>query len=144
MGESSLPELACPQQVALEAGEPVLMGSQCVHCGEVYFPASGSCTRCCSTGMQPCSLGRSGTLWSWTVQGFQPKAPYNGGESEAEFKPYGVGYIEMACGVKVEARLTLADPERLHIGMPMSLALIPYRMVEGESPLFTYAFAPAA
>ena len=94
--------------------------------------------------MEAFNLGSEGLLWSWTIQGFQPKTPYNGGESEADFKPYGVGYVEMPSGVKVESRLTVADPAALRIGMPMVLTLEAYRQVAGEAPVFTYAFAPAA
>lgn len=94
--------------------------------------------------MEPFKLGSEGLLWSWTIQGFQPKTPYNGGESEADFKPYGVGYVEMPSGVKVESRLTVADPAALRIGMPMVLTLEAYRQVAGEAPVFTYAFAPTA
>lgn len=143
MGVNAFPKLACAELLALDEGQPVLVGSRCIDCGEVYFPAAPGCTRCCSTAMETCHLGREGSLWSWTVQGFQPKAPYNGGEAESDFQPYGVGYVEMACGVKVEARLTSADPAELRIGMPMSLKLIPYRQVAGEEPVFTYAFAPS-
>ena len=138
------PKLACPDQLELNGGHPTLMGSRCRNCGEVYFPASQGCTRCCATDMEPFTLGSEGLLWSWTIQGFQPKTPYNGGESEADFKPYGVGYVQMPSGVKVESRLTVADPAALRIGMPMVLTLEAYRQVPGEAPVFTYAFAPAA
>lgn len=139
-----LPRLACPDAVGLEGERLVLKGSRCRRCGERYFPASRGCTRCCAHEMEPCSLGSEGTLWSWTIQGFQPKAPYNGGEAEHEFRPYGVGYVEMPSGVKVETRLTIADPARLAIGMPLALTLLPYRQVTGEEWIYTYAFAPAA
>lgn len=139
-----LPRLVCPDVVGSEDGRVVLKGSRCRQCGELYFPASGGCTRCCSATMEPCSLGSEGRLWSWTIQGFQPKAPYNGGEAEHEFEPYGVGYVEMPSGVKVESRLTVGDPERLAIGMPLKLTLLPYRQVAGEEPVYTFAFAPAA
>lgn len=135
-------KLACPELLDLDGAEPALMGSRCRACGEVYFPASRGCTRCCATDMEACSLGSHGHLWSWTLQGFQPKAPYNGGEAEADFRPYGVGYVEMPSGVKVEARLTVADPALLKIGMPMRLTLQAYRQVAGEEPVYTYAFAP--
>lgn len=144
MEPNPLPRLACPGIVGGSADQPVLMGSRCTACGEVYFPASQGCTRCCATEMTPHALGSEGNLWSWTIQGFQPKAPYNGGEAEHEFRPYGVGYVEMPSGVKVESRLTVADPALLAIGMPMRLTLIAYRQVAGEPPLHTYAFAPAA
>lgn len=143
MNLDTSPKLACPDLLRLGGEHPVLLGSRCTDCGEVYFPASEGCTRCCSTAMETFALGSFGTLWSWTIQGFQPKSPYNGGEAEADFQPYGVGYIEMPSGVKVESRLTLADPAQLKIGMPMALVLLPYRQVPGEAPVHTYAFAPA-
>ena len=59
-------------------------------------------------------LGHSGRLWSWTIQGFEPKPPYDGSSSHAGFEPYGVGYVELEGGLKVESRLTVADPARLH------------------------------
>lgn len=138
-----LPWLVCAGVVRLEGDGPVLVGSRCRPCGEVYFPASRGCTRCSCEDMESYPVGSEGTLWSWTVQGFQPKAPYNGGESEQDFEPYGVGYVEMPGGVKVESRLTVADPERLAIGMPMRLTLLAYRKVAGEERVFTYAFEPA-
>jgi len=41
--------------------------------------------------------------------------------------------------VRVEARLTVADPERLRIGMPMELVLLP---APGGDGALTYAFRP--
>jgi uncharacterized OB-fold protein len=140
---SASPLLACDALIGLNNGRPHLLGSQCADCGEVYFPATDNCTRCLCTRMQACDLGRTGVLWSWTVQTFLPKAPYDSGETEATFRPYGVGYVQMACGIKVEARLTEADPDRLAIGMPMRLVLFPYRVdAHGES-IHTFAFQSA-
>ena len=68
------------------------------------------------------------------MQGFRPKPPYAGPE---DFEPYGVGYVELPGEVRVEARLTVADPGRLRIGMPMELVVVPF----GDR--VTYAFAPA-
>lgn len=119
-----------------------LMGSRCATCDEAYFPPTASCTACCSSELQSIELGGSGQLWSWTVQGFLPKSPYNSGETEADFSPYGVGYVEMPCGVKVESRLTCSDPTRLRIGMPMQLCLVQYGQRADGTPLHSYAFAP--
>ena len=103
--------------------EPVLVGSECRSCGTVSFPRLSACPRCTSVDVAERRLGRRGTLWSWTVQRFRPKSPpYTGPE---EFEPYGVGYIELPGEVRVEARLTEADPEKLSIGMEMELTLIP-------------------
>lgn len=119
-----------------------LLGSQCRQCGEVYFPATDTCTACCGSDLAPCDIGSQGRLWSWTVQAFLPKAPYDSGESEGDFQPYGVGYVQMPSGVKVESRLTTADPAVLTIGMPMLLCLVPYGQRADGRPLHTFAFAP--
>ena len=78
---------------------------------------------------------RTGTLWSWTVQRFQPKEPFIGSEP---FEPYGVGYIELDGEIIVESRLTTADPDQLEIGQNMELVIVPF-----ENAL-TFAFTPAA
>lgn len=116
------------------AEEPQLIGSRCRDCGVVTFPAQPSCPACTSVSVEERLLGRTGTLYTWTVQGFRPKPPYAGPE---EFEPYGVGYVELPGEVRVEARLTTADPARLRIGMPMELVVVPF----GDR--LTYAFAPA-
>jgi uncharacterized OB-fold protein len=139
----SQPVLACPGLLRFDEGRPSLIGSRCADCGEVYFPAAASCTRCLGSRLEPHGLGSSGVLWSWTIQGFLPKPPYDSGETADSFRPYGVGYVEMASGIKVESRLTLADPARLRIGMPMALTLVPYRITEGGDRVSTFAFEPS-
>lgn len=134
--------LACPSLLTQEGGRYQLVGSRCRQCGELYFPARSGCTRCRSTEFEPAVIGDHGRLWSWTVQDFLPKPPYNSGETEQTFRPYGVGYIEMPSGLKVESRLTVADPALLKIGMPMRLTLEPYRTAP-DGTVHTYAFAPA-
>lgn len=131
------PRLLAPHLLSLAGGRPTLLGSRCCHCGEPYFPATRGCSRCCSTELAPLDLGARGRLWSWTVQDFEPKTPFDG-----TFAPYGVGYVELDCGLKVESRLTTADPQRLRIGMPMTLTLLPYRHDADGTPVHTYAFAP--
>jgi uncharacterized OB-fold protein len=86
-------------------------------------------------------LGRRGTLWSYTVQRFQPKEPYAGPEP---FEPYGVGYVELPDGVIVESRLTTADPDELEIGAPMELVIEPFSTRTDGTQTMTFAFAPAA
>ncbi len=103
------------------ASEPVLLGSECHRCGTVSFPRQGTCPRCTSTDVNERRLARRGTLWSWTIQRFRPKSPpYTGPEA---FEPYGVGYVELPGEVRVEARLTESDPEKLQIGMEMELTM---------------------
>ncbi|HSV80150.1 MAG TPA: OB-fold domain-containing protein [Ramlibacter sp.] len=135
--------LIAPHLLRLDGALPTLLGSRCSACGEVYFPTARGCTRCCGTQLEAFDLGHRGRLWSWTVQDFCPKPPYDGVANEAEFRPYGLGYVEMACGIKVESRLTLADPARLRIGMAMDLTLEAYRRDTDGTAVHTYAFQPA-
>ena len=77
------------------AVQPALLGSRCNDCGRVAFPAQGSCACCCSTDVTVEELPRRGTPWTWTIQRFMPKTPYNSGETPETFTPYGVGYVEL-------------------------------------------------
>ena len=134
--------LLAPHLLRLQGGAWTLMGSHCVACGELYFPRARGCTRCCGTELVDAALGHSGRLWSWTIQGFEPKPPYDGSSGHAGFEPYGVGYVELEGGLKVEARLTVAYPARLRIGMPMRLTLEAYRHLPGGEVVHTFAFEP--
>jgi uncharacterized protein len=119
--------------------EPRLIGSACERCGTVTFPRQSSCPRCTSEDVRARELATRGVLWTWTIQCFAPKAPPYLEGGVAEFEPYGVGYIELPGEVRVEARLTESDPERLRIGMPMELTLVP---VPGAGEKLTFAFRP--
>jgi uncharacterized OB-fold protein len=117
---------------------PRLAGSRCANCGTVAFPAQDGCPRCADGNMLPVELADRGALWTWTIQSFEPKAPYRA--PATGFEPYGVGYIDLG-DVIVEARLT-GDTKALEIGLPMHLELLPlWDSAEGSS-VVTYAFAP--
>lgn len=119
-----------------------LIGTQCADCLVVTFPTQSSCPRCNSERMEETLLHKRGTLWTWTTQGFLPKAPpYAGTDTPQAFKPYAVGYVEFADQVRVEGRLTECDPERLRIGMKMELAIVPFRK-DDDVELMTFAFKP--
>lgn len=124
--------------------EPQLIGSRCAACGITTFPAQESCPRCASTEMQEHLLPRRGRLWAWTTQEFPPPSPPYAGASGDEFTPYGVGYVELDSEVRVETRLTEADPEVLNIGMEMELMLLPFRTDDDGNEVMTFAFRPVA
>lgn len=136
--------LVCPELLAKEDGCWQLVGNRCIECETVFLPAAENCTCCCAREFERFPLGSRGTLWSWTIQNFLPKEPYDSGETLADFKPYGVGYIQMACGIKVESRLTVASADALTIGLPMELQLYAYRRDSSEKQRYTYVFAPTA
>jgi uncharacterized OB-fold protein len=126
------------------AAEPELIGSRCVACGIVTFPAQDSCPRCASTDMVEHRLPRRGRLWAWTTQHFPPPSPPYSGPTGKDFVPFGVGYVELPGEVKVETRLTTADPEVLQDGMEMELVLVPFRTDDDGTEVVTFAFAPVA
>jgi len=135
-----------PIQTGLFTGPsdaPRLLGSRCRACGEVSFPAQGSCPACTGTETEEVPLAREGTLWTWTIQRFPPPAPPFLGDREA-FQPFGVGYVELPEGVRVEARLTLNDPEALEIGMKMELVIEPFDRDAAGNERMSFAFRPAA
>jgi uncharacterized protein len=124
------------------ADEPRLIGSRCGACGIITFPTQDSCPRCASTDMEEHLLGRRGRLWAWTTQDFPPPAPPYSGPAGRDFVPFGVGYVELPGEVKVETRLTVADPEVLEIGMEMELTVVPFRTDDDGNEIVSFAFRP--
>jgi len=123
----------------LDSGEaPALRGSRCGQCATVTFPAQDSCPRCGATAMAAEELPKEGSLWAFTVQGFEPKPPYRG---EGPFTPYGIGYVDLG-SVLVEARLTENDPVTLHAVDRVELRLIPVFTDPDGATVLTFAFAP--
>jgi uncharacterized OB-fold protein len=125
------------------ADDPQLIGSGCADCGMVTFPAQDSCPRCASTAMEERLLARRGSLWAWTTQSFPPPPPYSGPAGK-DFVPFGVGYVELPGEVKVESRLTEADPSVLRNGMEMELVIVPFRTDDDGNEVVTFAFRPVA
>jgi uncharacterized OB-fold protein len=124
--------------------EPQLIGSRCTKCDIVTFPKQASCPRCASDQMAEQLLSRRGRLWAWTTQDFPPPSPPYLGPTGADFVPYGVGYVELPGEVKVESRLTEADPQVLQTGMEMELVVLPFGKNEAGDEVVTFAFAPIA
>jgi uncharacterized OB-fold protein len=117
---------------------PRLAGSRCGTCGTVTFPVQSSCARCTGSDMTWVELPDRGTLWTWTVQAFEPKLPYR--VPESGFTPYGVGYVDLG-EVIVESRLA-GDSSGLEIGLPMHLVLLPVWPDGSGGDVVTYAFEP--
>ena len=125
--------------------EPRLIGSKCTECGNVMFPTQSGCPKCSGQSTETVELGRTGTLWTWTVQGYPPKAPpYAGNADPKTFEAFGVGYVELPGEVKVETRLTVNDPDEIEIGMEMEMTLVPLFVNDDGDEVMTFAFAPTA
>ena len=125
------PDPAAPLDLSEDG--PRLVAGRCTDCAAYTFPIRERCS-ICSAPVERTLLPPRGTLWTWTTQGFEPKPPYV--PEDVEFAPFAVGYVEFPSYLRVEGRLTEADPARLSIGMPMEVVALR----RGER--VTYAFAP--
>ena len=77
--------------------------------------------------------------------GFPTKSASYLGESDPQkFEPFGVGYVELPGQLKIESRLTVADPTALKTGMEMELVGEVIGQDEDGNDLVTFAFAPVA
>ncbi len=123
-------------------GRPILFGSRCNNCGNHMYPRQSGCPKCMFDGAEDIELAQTGTLWTWTVQAFPPKAPPYLGPVGADFEPYGVGYVELDNQVRVETRLTVGTPEELEIGMEMEIVAQVLGTDDDGNDIVTYAFAP--
>jgi uncharacterized OB-fold protein len=123
-------------------GRPVLLGSRCTNCDNHMYPRQSGCPKCMFDEQEDIELAGAGTLWTWTVQAFPPKAPPYLGPVGDDFEPYGVGYVELPNQVRVETRLTIGDPEKLKIGMAMEIVAHVLTIDDDGNEVVTYAFAP--
>jgi uncharacterized OB-fold protein len=130
-----------PDVFTWPADEPQLIGAKCGACDAIAFPMTTSCPRCGTPEPAQHLLPRRGTLYTWTTQDFLPKEPYASGETNETFQPYGVGLVQLGDEVKVEARLTVADPEELDVGMEVELVVVPVRE-DDDATIVPFAFAP--
>lgn len=121
-----------------DSGTPQLAGSRCEACGTTTFPRQASCPRCSGRTMGDVALPREGTIWSATVQHFAPKPPYR---HDGEFAPFGLGYVDLG-DVIVESRFTESTMDRLAIGTPVRMTLLPAFTDDNGVQVLTYGFAP--
>jgi uncharacterized OB-fold protein len=127
------------------SANPQLIASKCGGCGELTFPSQGSCPSCTRRDCEEVLLSRRGTLWTFTIMHFPPPVPPFEGDADREtFVPFGVGYVELEEGIRVESRLTENDPEKLQIGMEVELVLEQFGENEDGVPRVTFAFQPVA
>ena len=116
-----------------------LIAAVCAECEATVFPTQASCPRCTGERIQPVLLPDRGALWSYTIQRFRPKPPYDGPQ---DFEPYGVGYVQLGDRVLVEGRLTENNPARLRIGQAMKVVTDRYTVDADGAPVVTFAFQP--
>lgn len=123
--------------------EPRLIGGRCGACGALSFPVRSGCARCGSTDVARHELARTGTLWTWTSQGFVPKDPFAGNVGTGvDALPWFVGLVELPGELRVESLLVDVTQDDLRIGMPVRLVVVPFRREDDGSEVLTFAFTP--
>jgi uncharacterized OB-fold protein len=114
-----------------------LIGGRHRESGHVVFPLPGD-----DADYEPIELPDRGSLWSYTVQRFEPKSPpYHG---DAPFAPFAVGYVELPGALIVESRLIDVRFDELRVGLPMQLTMFPLRSDGSGSELMMFGFRPSA
>jgi uncharacterized protein len=105
--------------------EPHLLGLRDPGSGSYFFPkdvAISAVPGRAGAPLEEVPLSRTGRLWSYTTNHYQPPDPY---VSPDPFVPYTVAAVELA-----DERMVVlgqlapgVDPERLELGMEMELVL---------------------
>ena len=92
-------------------GRPVLIGSRCRACTQLFFPQAFNCARCASNDVESVPLGSDGILYSYTVVHVSSTRP----------TPYTLGYVDLEAGPRLLASIhTPAD--ELDVDLPVRLA----------------------
>ncbi len=120
----------------LSMEKPVLAGSRCRKCGQVFFPKKIICAACFSKGdMEMIPLNRQGELYCYTVayaapEGFKP--------------PYAFGRVVLPEGMRIFSILQDCEPfdRILRVGMPVELAVGVIAKDEVGDDLLGYVFRP--
>ncbi|MGO9100166.1 MAG: Zn-ribbon domain-containing OB-fold protein [Mycobacterium sp.] len=92
--------------------------------------------------IEPIELATEGTLYTYTTQEFAPPLPYNGNRDPKVFKPYVVGFVELAEGVLIESLIVGVNPAELRISQSLVSTTTTLETADGQS-LLTFAFRPA-
>ena len=116
-----------------------LIGSKCLECDEVTFPATAFCPQCCRDTAEKIPLSQRGRLYSFTIQRFRPPPPYRGPE---KFDPYAVGMVELPEGLRVTSVLEGSDPEEFRVGMEMELVIASLFEDDEGREVLGYKFKP--
>lgn len=110
-----------------DSGAAHLVGATCPQCGTYVFPPrENNCPNpdCAADELQPVTLSRRGTLWSYTENRYQPPPPY---PQNDPFEPFAVAAVQLdaegliVLGKVVEGTLA-AD---LKVGVEMELTTMP-------------------
>ena len=126
----------------IDGDRAVLFGSRRRSTGAVKFPPERPELFDDDTDIEQIELATEGTLYTYTTQEFPPPLPYKGPRSSDEFRPYIVGFVELADGLLVESLIVdVDDIATLRIGDTLVSTIFEFTTADGHT-LLTYAFKP--
>jgi uncharacterized OB-fold protein len=117
-------------------GKPRLVGGKCFSCGEVIFPKLEICPNCQEEKIEEITLSIRGKIYSYTVVMQRPRPYYKGPV------PYGLGFVELPEGVRIETLFANCDPGTLEIGDEVELIIDKLYDDDEGNELITYKFRP--
>ncbi|MBX7160167.1 MAG: OB-fold domain-containing protein [Acidimicrobiia bacterium] len=103
--------------------EPALVGNRCAACGTVFFPrAEMFCRnpRCDSDSFDDVELSRTGTVWSYATNHYEPPQPYMAPDP---FEPYTVAAVELEAERMVVLGMVDGDSTSMAVGRRVELVL---------------------
>ena len=108
----------------MDDDRPQLLGSRCSSCGARFFPKAPACRNpeCGRGELEEVPLSRTGRVWSFTDNRYQPPPPY---VARDPFEPYAIAAVELADErmVVLGQLVPGADVGTLGVGAEMELAL---------------------
>ncbi len=119
--------------------KPRLVGSQCNHCGEVFFPKRDDvlCSNCQSSSFKEIKLSNQGKIYSYSVVMQRPPIYYKAAEV-----PYAIGFVELPEGIRVETLFAGGKLEDLKVGMEVEMVIDKLHDEEDGTEVFCYKFKP--
>ena len=121
---------------------PSLVGLRCGTCRTTVFPPTATtCPNpaCRSSELSRVPLARTGTVWSWAVNHYQPPPPY---VSPDPFVPYTVVAVELdGESLTVLGELDPDDdPTSLRVGTPVEVVMGEVLGADGDEPRSMFRF----
>jgi len=112
---------------------PQLLGSRCKSCRTYFFPKESFYCRnpnCSGSEFEEVPLSRTGRIWSYTKNCYQPPAPY---VSPEPFVPYTIAAVELAEEKMVILGQLASDADQDAIEVGQEVELVVEKLFEDEA-----------
>ena len=141
-------EMSGKKKIAVEEGlwtnpsipgeKPRLIGSNCLSCGEIYFPRKkkGLCIHCQQRALEDVLLSGKGKIVSFSVVAQPPAGGFYRGPV-----PYAYGAVQLPEGVELFSLFT-GNLDELRVGMEVEMVVEKLFDDDEGNEITTYKFTP--